>query len=120
LWQMDPPYNTVPNNGYFVSDKVGVDNNNISWNGSGETQSSGQQQRVRVVAINGSQVTISPGLYRPTGTWATARTPKAGWQSGVVQGVGVENFRIKRTTTTQFMIGFNVAADCWVTGVGII
>src|SRR5437867_1695362 len=24
LWEMDPPYNSVPNNGYFVSDKVGV------------------------------------------------------------------------------------------------
>lgn len=120
LWQADPPYSTVPNSGYFVSDKVGVDANNVSWNGSGETNSSGQQQRVRVVAISGTQVTISPGLYRPTGTWATARLPKAGWQSGVISGVGLENFRITRSLTTQFMIGFNVAADCWVSGLGIL
>jgi len=120
LWQMDPPYNTVPNNGYFVSDKVGVDANNVSWNGSGETDNSGQQQRVRVVAINGADVTISPGLFRPTGTWATARSPKAGWQSGVISGVGLENFRITRSVTTQFVIGFNVATDCWVSGLGIV
>jgi hypothetical protein len=120
LWQADPPDNTVPNTGYFVSDKSGNDPNNVSWQGSSETNNSGQQQRVRVVAINGTQVTISPGLYRPTGTWLTARAPKAGWQTGVIQGVGLENFRIQRTTTTQFMIGFNVAADCWATGLGII
>jgi hypothetical protein len=119
LWQSDPPDNTVPNNGYFVSDKTGVDGNNIAWQGSGQTNNSGQQQRVRVVAINGTQVTISPGLYRPTGTWATARSPKAGWQSGVISGVGLENFRITRSNTTQFMIGFNVAADSWASGLGL-
>lgn len=120
LWQSDAPDNTVPNTGYFVSDKTGVDVNNVAWNGSSQSNLSGHQQRARVVAINGMQVTISPGLYRPTGTWATARSPKAGWQSGVVRGVGLEKFRIMRSVTTQFMIGFNVAADSWVTGLGIV
>lgn len=120
LWQSDPPDSTVPNNGYFVSQKAQVDTNNVAWNGSDQTQRSGQQQRVRVVAINGTQVTISPGIYRPTGTWATAFSPRAGWQSGVVSGVGLENFLITRSVTTEFMIGFNVSADCWVSGLGLV
>lgn len=120
LWQSDPPDNTVPNSGYFVSAKAQVDTNNIAWQGSSQTQRSGQQQRVRVVAINGTQITISPGLYRPTGTWSTALSPKAGWQSGVITGVGLENFLIKRTVVTQFMIGFNVSANCWVSGLGVV
>jgi hypothetical protein len=114
LWQMDPPDSAVPNSGYFVSDA-----GNIAWQGSGETNNSGHQQRVKVVAINGAAVTIWPGLYRPTGTWSTARTPKAGWQSGVISGVGLENFRITRSGTTLMMVGFNVAADSWVSGLGL-
>jgi hypothetical protein len=120
LWQMDAPDSSVPHNGYFISDKAGVDGNNISWQGSGQSNNSGHQQRVKVVAINGSQVTIWPGLYRPTGTWSTARTPKAGWQSGVISGVGLENFRITRSVTTIMMVGFNVAAESWVSGLGLV
>jgi hypothetical protein len=120
LWQSDPPYNTVPNSGYLVSDKAQVDTNNVAWQGSSETNGTGQEQRARVVAISGTQVTISPGLYRPTGTWSTTFSPEAGWQSGVISGVGLENFRITRSVTTQFMVGFNVAADSWVTGVGLV
>jgi hypothetical protein len=120
LWQIDAPDNTVPNNGYFVSDKAGVDTNNIAWQGSSETNNSGHQQRVRVVAINGTEVTIWPGLYRPTGTWSAARAPKAGWQSGVISGVGLENFRITRSGLTLMMIGFNCAADSWVSGLGLV
>jgi len=120
LWQSDPPYGSVPNSGYFVSDKAQFDSNNIAWQGSSETNGTGQEQRVRVVAINGTQVTIAPGLYRPSATWSTALSPKAGWQSGVISGVGLENLRITRSVTTQFMIGFNVAADSWVAGVGLV
>jgi len=115
LWQMDPPDSAVPSNGYFVSDA-----SNIAWQGSGETNNSGHQQRVKVVAISGTAVTIWPGLYRRTGTWATARTPKAGWQSGVISGVGLENFRMTRSGLTLMMIGFNVAADSWVSGLGLV
>lgn len=121
LWQSDAPDNAVPTTGYFVSDKANVDSNNVSWQGSGQTNDSGQQQRVKVVAINGTEVRIWPGLYRPTGTWSTARSPKAGWQSGVISGVGLEDFRITRASglRTIMMIGFNVAADSWVSGVGV-
>jgi hypothetical protein len=121
LWQSDPPDNTVPNSansGYFVSAKAQVDTNNVAWQGSNQTQRSGQQQRVRVVAINGTQVTISPRLYRPTETWSTGFSPKTGWQSGVISGVGLEDFLIKRSVTTEFMVGFNVSGDCWVSGLG--
>lgn len=120
LWQSDAPDSSIPNNGYFVSDKAGVDNNNIAWQGSGQTNNSGQQQRVKVVAINGTAVTVWPGVYRPTGTWASARSPKAGWQSGVAKGIGLEDFRMTRTVKTIAMIGFNVAAESWVTGVGFV
>src|SRR6185295_3245127 len=53
-------------------------------------------------------------------TWNSSASPKAGWQSGVATGVGLEDFRIQRTMATQFVIAFNAAADSWVEGVGII
>ena len=120
LWQSDAPDNSVPNSGYFVSDKCCTGSGDISWKGTSESYNSGQSQRTRVVAINSSQVTIAaPGITRPIGTWATARAPKAGWQSGMITGAGLEYLRVVRTGSHQGTIGIAGAEDCWILGVGV-
>lgn len=114
LWQTDATNASLPNSGYFVSDKCCTGSGDISWKGTSESHDAGQTQRARVIAINGNQVTIAaPGITRPTGTWATARTPKAGWQTGTLTGVGLESFRIIRPSTAA-VIGLNNVADSWV------
>jgi hypothetical protein len=119
LWQSDAPNSSLPNSGYFVSDKSGTGSGDIAWKGTSESHDAGQTQRARVVAINGSQVTIAPGITRPTGTWTTARSPKAGWQSGMLTGAGLEYLRIVRTGAHQGTVGINGTQDSWLRGVGI-
>ena len=123
LWQTNDPANTVPKAGYFVSSSAGDDASNVAWQGSSQSFNSGQQQRVRVQSINGTQITVWPGLYRPTGTWASARSPKAGWQSAALTGVGLENLRITKpnaVTDLEAFVGFNTVADSWISGVGVV
>jgi len=120
LWQSDAPDASLPNSGYFVSDKSFTGSGDISWKGTSESQNAAQTQRARVVAISGSQVTIAaPGVTRPAGTWATARAPKAGWQSGMITGAGLEYVRVVRTGSHQGTIGLNGAQDSWILGVGV-
>lgn len=119
LWQADASDGSIPNGGYFVSDKSGGAGA-ISWKGTSESHNAGQTQRSRVTAINGSAVTIAaPGVTRPVGTWATGLSPQAGWQSGVITGAGLENLRVVRTGSHQGTIGLNSAMDCWIMNVGI-
>ncbi len=78
LWQSDAPDASLPNSGYFVSDKSFTGSGDISWKGTSESQNAAQTQRVRVVAISGSQVTIAaPGITRPTGTPSTDSRSRA-------------------------------------------
>lgn len=120
LWQADAPDATLPSSGYFVSDKTGA-SGAISWQGTADSFDSGHQQRVRVTAINGSAVTIAaPGLHHPTGAWTTARTPQAGWQTGQLSGVGIEDLRITRTATgIRHMVALNNVHDSWIQRCGI-
>jgi len=53
----------------------------------------GQNQMVRVTAINGSQVSFTPGLYMPN--WRTARSPGAWWSSDTpITGSGIEDLSL--------------------------
>lgn len=120
LWQTDVADGSLPNGGYFVSDKTGA-SNAISWQGSADSFNSGHQQRVKVISITGSEVTVSPGLYRPTGTWQTALAPKAGWRTSTLTGVGLENLRaVNSTNTILHFVGFDSVADSWISGVGLM
>jgi hypothetical protein len=120
LWQSDAPDNTLPTSGYFVSDKCCSGSGDISWKGTAESHDAGQAQRSLVVAISGSQVTIAaPGITRPAGAWAAVRSPKAGWQSGMLTGAGLEYLRVVRTGSHSGTIGINGTADSWILGVGI-
>jgi hypothetical protein len=55
---------------------------------------------VRVTAINGNNVTFTPGLYAPN--WKASQSPGAWWGSSLpITGVGIENLSITRANEGQ-------------------
>jgi hypothetical protein len=78
-----------------------------------------QMQTVRVAAISGNNVTISPGLYMPN--WRSSQSPGAFWGASLpVTGDGVEDMTLDHTSTgtnAQAGITFYGAYQCWAKGV---
>jgi Concanavalin A-like lectin/glucanases superfamily/Fibronectin type III domain len=79
-----------------------------------------QVQYVKVTAINGTQVTISPGLYMPN--WRSSQSPQA-WFWGTVSqtavAIGIENLTLDHSTNTAEQTGLMIwnAYGCWVKNV---
>jgi hypothetical protein len=81
----------------------------------------GQQQLVKVVALSGNQVTITPGLRMPN--WRASQNPGVFWNgnAAVVTGVGVENLTVDVTNASgQNGIVFMHVSDSWARGVRTI
>lgn len=75
-----------------------------------------QQQLVRVTAVSGNTVTISPGLYMSN--WRGSQSPGAWWASQVASGDGVEDMSLDHTNSNDTSgIGFNNASNSWVKNV---
>ncbi len=78
-----------------------------------------QMQTVKVTAINGNNVTITPGLYMPN--WRASQSPGAYWGDGTlpVTGDGVENMTLDSSgnTTGGGIITFYGATGSWVKGI---
>lgn len=78
-----------------------------------------QQQMVVVTAINGNQVTISPGLYMPN--WRSSQSPGAWWSNTVIKNSGIENMTLDHTNSGIDSSGAGIAIlnalNCWVRGV---
>ena len=96
---------------------VCADASGCSREGSGYTHATAQRQNVKVVSINGSAVTITPGIYAPN--WRTSQNPKANWWGGDIRMAGVEDLRINGSTEAWAAVLFWHAADCWLSGVAI-
>jgi hypothetical protein len=76
----------------------------------------GQQQMVTVTAINGNQVTISPGLYMPN--WRASQSPGAWWATTPASSVGLEDVSLDHTASpAQFGVALFNCQGCWVSGV---
>jgi hypothetical protein len=78
-----------------------------------------QQQYVEVTAVNGTQVTISPGVYMPN--WRASQAPQA-WRWGTLAATavmnGVEDLTLDHAGSNETTgIGFSNAYNCWVKGV---
>jgi len=75
-----------------------------------------QQQGVRVVAISGNQVTITPGLYMPN--WRNSQAPQAWFDTSIATGMGLENLSIDNTgsPSTETVMVAN-CDQCWVKGI---
>ena len=79
-----------------------------------------QEQYVKVTAINGNQVTISPGLYMPN--WRASQQPQVWWWGDITQTAvmdGVENMTLDHTAegTAYSGITFFNAYQGWVKNV---
>ena len=99
-------------NGVLVSSSAAC-----SREGSSYTHGTGQRQNVRVEAISGNVVTISPGIY--AANWRTSQAPKANWWGGDIRSAGVENLRINGSVQAWASVLFWHAADSWVSGVAV-
>ena len=88
--------------------------------GGGSRTDRAQVQLVKVTAINGSDITITPGLHMPN--WRTGRSPGAWWSSDTpIVGVGIEALKIDHTNNAnQSGIGFYNAYGCWVRNIASI
>jgi hypothetical protein len=78
-----------------------------------------QSQAVRVVAINGNQVTISPGLHMPN--WRSSQNPGAWWGRTSIRNSGIENLTLDNSSSAaDGIIILRDAMDCWIKGVRTI
>ena len=79
-----------------------------------------QQQFVRVTAIDGTQVTVSPGLYMPN--WRSSQAPQA-WFWGTTSGTawmdGIEDLTLDHSANSSERTGVMIwnAYGCWVRNV---
>ena len=115
--------NTLP----FVCDNSGASNASHTACCSGDNSGSpgrtmngnkrNQQQFVKVTAINGNQVTISPGLYMPN--WSSSRNPGVWWATTNITRSGIEDLALDHTNSGFQNFGIMVvnAYETWVKGV---
>ena len=78
-----------------------------------------QQQIVKITAINGNVLTISPGLY--AAQWSSAKSPGVWWAGTAITNDGIENLTLDHTsssnggdTSSYGGIIFDDAYQCWV------
>jgi hypothetical protein len=78
-----------------------------------------QEQLVRVTAISGNTVTITPGLYMPN--WRSSQSPQAWWSNDTpISMSGIENLSLDHAgsgTTIKSGVYFYNAYNCWVKNV---
>ncbi len=117
LDQLDDSSDT--GNAYFCGDS------NCSQQGDGGNVRSGrsQIQIVTVTAINGSQITISPGLYAPN--WNSGKSPYITFSSSLpMTGFGLEDLQINTQSLSAgnqaAMVQFVWATNSWVKNVSLI
>jgi len=76
----------------------------------------GQMQFVRVTAIVGNVLTITPGLYMPN--WRSSQSPGAWWTGQQAESDGVENLSMDHTNTTGYSgVYFFNAHNGWLKNV---
>ena len=75
-----------------------------------------QVQIVTVTAVNGNNVTISPGLYMPN--WRASQSPGAWWGNRTIKNSGIEDMTLDHAGNGQRPgITFQNALNCWMRGV---
>jgi hypothetical protein len=82
----------------------------------GQRSGRAQQQLVMVTAINGTQVTISPGLYMPN--WRSSQSPGAWWATSPAVADGIEDLSLDHSASGEtYGIGIFNCNGCWVKGI---
>lgn len=92
--------------------------NGCSREGQGLTYSNtAMRQNVKVTAINGTAVTVTPGIYADF--WTSAKNPVAFWWSNDTRMAGLENLAVIETPAVWAAIVAFEASDCWVKGISL-
>lgn len=87
--------------------------------GGGRGDTHAQMQFALVTAINGTNVTISQGLYMPN--WTSAKNPAAWWATTLAKNVGIEDLRLdNRTANAGSITVFNNSYNSWMKGVASV
>lgn len=87
--------------------------------GGGRGGNRAQLQYGLVTNINGTNVTISPGLYMPN--WRSSQTPGAWWATTLAKSDGIESLMLdNRTAGAGSITVFNNAYKCWMKGVASV
>ena len=115
LDQLDDP--AADNGGIWVCQTINVcTQQNGAANG---RKSRAQEQIVKVTAISGNKITITPGLYMPN--WRSSQSPEAWWSNDApISLSGIENLSMDHAgsgTTIRSGIYFFNAYDGWVSNV---
>src|SRR5690242_12784515 len=125
LDQVDDPSDT--GNIFVCQDPATAPSCSLEGNASnGQRPNRDQVQIVQVVscgtagttgqACNGTNVTITPGLYMAN--WSSTKSPGAWWATSPISGTGIEDLSLDHTASIgSFGIEVQNAFDCWVKGV---
>jgi hypothetical protein len=110
---LDQLNDTVDEGAVVVSDAKGV----FSLEGGAPGRANrAQQQFVEVTAIDGNQVTISPGLYMPN--WRASQQPQAWWWGDTAVLDGIEDLTLDHSASSETTgVGFQNAYKCWIKNV---
>jgi hypothetical protein len=94
----------------YVCDASG----SCSMEGTGGVYRSGraQNQVATVTGINGTTISITPGIYMPN--WRSSQSPQAYWPNTTITNVGVENLSIDNSNSSaKAALMFASASNCW-------
>jgi hypothetical protein len=116
---LDQADDTSDTGGVFVCDLNPSCQSGGGGNSDGRTISGvdySQQQLVKVMAINGDVITISPGLYM--NNWRASQNPKMWWTPQITQA-GIEDMTVDHSASTRVKSGilFYDCNECWVQNV---
>jgi len=112
---LDQANDAVDTGGVFLNDTMTYTSEGGSPGRNIGSVNRSQQQFVRVTAINGNTVTISPGLYM--NNWRASQSPQVWIIPSPITMVGIENMTLDHTgsgTTVGSGTYFYNCYQCWV------
>ncbi len=80
-------------------------------------QNTAIRQDVKVTAINGTAVTVAPGIYADL--WTSAKNPVAFWWTNDTRMAGLENLSVTESPAVWAAIVAFEASDCCVKGISL-
>ena len=118
---LDQANDTSPGADFFVCDATSascsLEGGNGGRNIGGVIRS--QIQIVKVTAVSGSTITITPGLYAPN--WRASQSPGAWWPTTPIQNAGIEDVSVDATNAGgQMNVAIYNAMNDWVRGVRLV
>lgn len=122
LLTLDQANDTADHGGFLVCDRPGLCRPASESGSPGrkvDNISRSQQQIVRVTAVRGKTVTITPGLY--ASNWSADKSPGAWWSGPPVTGVGIEDLALDHSGSKAMSgVAFFNAYQCWIRNVASI